>query len=88
MDAYRVDFTQRAYRQFAKVPPEIKRRLAPHLDGLTVEPRPAHAKRLAAGEELYRIRVGSYRIVYAVEDAAVLVLVVRVGHRRDVYRGL
>ena len=88
MAPYRVEFSQRAYRQFAKVPREMQRRLAPHIDALAADPRPAHARRLVTDEELYRLRVGTYRIVYAVEDEEVLVLVVRVGHRRDVYRDL
>lgn len=41
-----------------------------------------------AGDELYRIRVGAYRLVYAVEDEVLVVLVVKLGHRRDVYRDL
>jgi len=86
MSAYRIEFAPRAYRQFAKLPSGVRRRLGPHIDGLAVEPRPSGVKRLVADEELYRIRVGAYRVVYAVEEDRLVVLVVKIGHRRDTYR--
>jgi len=60
--------------------------LRPRIDALADGPRPAGAKKLKGGGELWRIRVGDYRIVYAVRDRILLVLVVRVAHRREVYR--
>lgn len=85
---YRIEFAPSAYRQFAKLSPEARRRIAPHIDALAIDPRPSGAVRLTAPEELLRIRVGVYRIVYAVEDERLVVLVLKIGHRRDVYRGL
>lgn len=85
---YRIEFAPAAVRQFSKLPHEAQRRIAPHIDALAEQPRPESAKRLVANEELWRIRVGSHRVVYAVEDERLLVLVVKLGHRRDVYRGL
>lgn len=86
MAAYRIDFAPSAYRAFAKLDPSIRRRLSPAIDVLAEEPRPPGAKRLVADEPLYRIRIGAYRVVYAIEDDALVVLVVKLGHRRDVYR--
>ncbi|MDP2183487.1 MAG: type II toxin-antitoxin system RelE/ParE family toxin [Actinomycetota bacterium] len=88
MATYRIEFAASAHRQFAKLAPDAKRRLAPEIDMLATEPRPHGAKRLATEDELYRIRVGVYRIVYAVENDLLVILVVKIGHRRDVYRGL
>lgn len=55
------------------------------IDELAHRPRPGGAKKLAGPESLYRIRVGDYRVVYQIEDRILHVLVVIVGHRRDVY---
>jgi mRNA interferase RelE/StbE len=69
-----------------KLDPQIRGRLAPHISALADEPRPVGSKRLAGSDDLYRIRVGAYRVVYRVEDDVLLVLVLKLGHRRDVYR--
>ena len=61
-------------------------RIAPKIEALADEPRPPGVKKLAGEEELYRIRVGDYRVIYAIEDAELVVLVVMVGDRKDVYR--
>ena len=82
--AYQVEFTPAAHRQFRKLNPEVQRRLAPAIDALAEDPRPASAKKLS-GTELWRIRVGDYRVIYALDDGALTVLVVRLGHRREVY---
>jgi mRNA interferase RelE/StbE len=60
-------------------------RVAKAIDALARDPRPRGATKLA-GRDDYRIRVGNYRIVYAVDDAQRLVVVARIAHRRDVYR--
>ena len=83
--SYRVDFTAGAARQLRKLPKEVRDRLASHLSALAYNPRPAGSKKLK-GEEGYRIRVGDYRILYEIHDAALWVLIVSVGHRREVYR--
>jgi mRNA interferase RelE/StbE len=56
------------------------------LDGLTVNPRPAGAHKLSGAEDVWRLRVGEYRVLYQVGDATLLVLIVKLGHRREVYR--
>jgi mRNA interferase RelE/StbE len=88
MSGYPIEFAPTAYRQFSKLDAAARKRIAPFIDALSEDPRPAGAKRLVVGEELWRVRVGIYRVVYAIEDDRLVVLVVKVGHRRDVYRGL
>jgi mRNA interferase RelE/StbE len=61
-------------------------RLRSEIDGLALNPRPAGCTKLAAKESLYRIRVGDYRVLYQVHDPASLVVVVAIGHRREIYR--
>ena len=56
------------------------------MDALAANPRPKGVKKLSGPDDLYRIRVGDYRIVYQIHDDRLIVLVVRIGHRKDVYR--
>jgi mRNA interferase RelE/StbE len=84
--AYTVAFSPSAAREFRKLAREIQHRLRPRIDALADDPRPAGAKKLKSREDLWRIRAGDYRIVYEVRNRNLLVLVVRVAHRRDVYR--
>lgn len=86
MPAYRIEFAPTAKRQFDRLSRDLKERLRPHIDALAADPRPSGVRKLAGSEGLYRIRVGDYRVIYEVRDDELLVLVVRVGHRRDVYR--
>lgn len=58
------------------------------IDGLAIEPRPKSAARLTGLRHVYRLRHGDYRIIYELHDDRLLVLVIQVGHRREVYRGL
>jgi mRNA interferase RelE/StbE len=83
---YRLAFTPRAEREFKALDRQIQRRLARHIDSLAENPYPRGIKKLAGEEELYRLRVGNYRIIYQVHRKMLLVLVVGIGHRSDVYR--
>jgi len=83
---YAVFLKPAALRELRKLPEDIRRRVAARIDALAGDPRPAGIERLQGEADFYRVRVGDYRIVYQVESKALVVLVVRVGHRRDVYR--
>jgi mRNA interferase RelE/StbE len=61
-------------------------RLRNAIDTLAENPRPAGCVKLQGAQELYRVRVGDYRIVYQIQDAMLIVLVVQIGHRREIYR--
>ena len=61
-------------------------RLIAAMRGLASQPRPPGCEKLVGPENFYRIRVGDYRIVYQVRDEVLLVLVLKIGHRREVYR--
>jgi mRNA interferase RelE/StbE len=63
-----------------------RQRIAARIRGLANDPRPPGAQKLAGHRDRYRVRQGQYRIVYSVNDAQLEVVVVKVGHRRDVYR--
>ena len=84
---YLVELSPAAARQLRKLDRPIQRRLYLRLRRLTSEPRPPGCVQLqGASGTFYRIREGTYRIIYTIEDARLVVLVVRIAHRRDVYR--
>jgi mRNA interferase RelE/StbE len=62
------------------------RRLRDAISGLAVEPRPPGYRKMQGEDDLYRIRVGDHRIIYQIQDAVLLVLVVQIGNRREIYR--
>jgi mRNA interferase RelE/StbE len=64
-----------------------RQRIVKRIAALASEPRPVGCEKLAGAEERYRVRQGQFRIVYAVDDATRTVEIVKVGHRREVYRG-
>ena len=84
--AYRVDLSPGAQRELRGSDSSIRGRILRALLDLETEPRPPGAKKLKGRGELWRIRVGDHRIVYEIRDRILVVLVVRVAHRREVYR--
>lgn len=87
MATYSVVFKTSADKALKKLPEKIQRRIALAASELADDPLPAGCVKLAGEDYLWRIRVGDYRIVYTIEDKKLIVLVVRVAHRKDVYRG-
>ena len=63
-----------------------RRRIVSRIRALASEPRPSGFQKLSGSEELYRIRQGDYRIVYTVDEDEKTVVIIKVGHRRDIYR--
>jgi mRNA interferase RelE/StbE len=85
---YRIVTTRRAAKDLAALPRAMARRIDEEILSLAEVPRPAEAVKLKGADALYRVRVGDYRIVYEVQDDVVVIVIARVGHRREVYRGL
>jgi mRNA interferase RelE/StbE len=84
---HRVTLAPSAARQLRKLDPQARRRIQAALELLAAEPRPPAATRLVGGAGEWRIRTGDYRIIYEIHDDELLILVLRIGHRREVYRG-
>ena len=84
MPAYRVEILPAAVRQLGRIDFGPRRRLDTAIRELADDPRPPGCRKLT-GAEAYRVRVGDYRILDEIEDAVLRILVVKVGHRRDVY---
>ncbi len=64
----------------------MRKRIARRIEALATEPRPSGVKKLEGEKDLYRIREGDFRIIYRIEDRILLILVLGIGNRRDVYR--
>lgn len=84
---YRIEVAPAAVRQLRKLDPHARRRVQAAVELLATEPRPPGAKKLVGGEGEWRVRTGDYRIVYEIHDEVLRVLVLAVGHRREIYRG-
>ncbi|MCA0294853.1 MAG: type II toxin-antitoxin system RelE/ParE family toxin [Actinobacteria bacterium] len=82
---YRIEIAPAALRQLRKLDRPALRRVQAAIELLAVEPRPRGAKKLVGGDGEWRVRTGDHRIVYEFHDDVLLVLVVAVGHRREVY---
>ena len=83
---YKIVFLPVARKELISLPHEIQKRIDRKIIAFADDPRPHDVKALHGGEKLYRVRVGDYRIVYKVEDKIITVIIVRVRHRKDVYR--
>ena len=86
MTVYRAEIARRAVKALAALPRKDQQRIRAAVDLLAENPRPPGCVALIGEAHAYRVRVGDYRIVYEVVDDRLVVHVVRVGHRRDVYR--
>ena len=85
---YAVEVAPAASRELRKLPGPVRDALLLRLRALRDDPRPEDAKKLSSPQNLWRIRVDEYRLLYQIRDEALLVLAVRAGHRKDVYRQL
>jgi mRNA interferase RelE/StbE len=85
---YRIEVKPQAEKALAKIPNPHRRRIARAIDALARAPRPAGCTRLAGADNACRIRVGDYRVVYEIADKVLIVYIIRVARRKDVYRGL
>lgn len=85
MASYRLLIKPSAARELEATPKADRKRLAARIGGLAATPPPPSSEKLS-GEEKYRIRQGDYRVLYLIEDASSTVTVIKIGHRREVYR--
>jgi mRNA interferase RelE/StbE len=83
---YTVQIKRSALKGLQGLPRHLQAQLRKQIDSLAENPRPSRVIKLAGDENLYRVRVGDYRVIYQIQDKALLVLVIKIGHRREVYR--
>lgn len=84
MSRYRIELRPAAVRALRELDPPVARRLQAAIALLAEDPRPPASRQLR-GLPAWRVRVGDYRVIYTIEDDVLLVVVVTLGHRRDVY---
>jgi len=85
MDEYSIVVRKSVAKDIKAIPKKDAQRIIKTIRGLAKDPRPPQSKKLS-GEEKYRLRCGAYRILYQIEDDRLVICVVRVKHRKDVYR--
>ena len=86
MTSYTIEWKRNAVKELKNLPKDAIPRILTTVEQLSQNPRPVGARKLVGSEFSYRVRVGSYRVVYSVFESVFVVEIVRVGHRKDVYR--
>ncbi len=85
---YRIEFKPTAAKAIRKLPTDVRARIQARIRTLASDPRPHNCVKLADQHGLYRVRTGDYRVIYRVQDDRLVVCVLDVGDRKDVYKGL
>lgn len=82
---YAIEILRAAQKELAKIDRQAQSRIIASIRGLATDPRPASCKKLS-GRSAWRIRIGAYRVIYEIHDNQLVVLIVTIGNRNDVYR--
>jgi mRNA interferase RelE/StbE len=86
MASYSVELTRTAEKQLRRIAKRDRSRLVEAMHGLADRPRHRGGRKLQGYDDVYRIRMGQYRIVYEILEDRVIVIVLKVGHRKDIYK--
>jgi mRNA interferase RelE/StbE len=86
MASWRIEFTRSASKDLRALDAKLVARLLTAIEALAADPHPPGSKKLASSLATHRLRVGDYRVVYEIDVGILLILVVRIRHRREVYR--
>ena len=82
---YTIFIEKTAQKDLSKIPQQYQNRIIKAIQSLAKNPRPSGSKKLS-GRDAWRIRVGNYRVIYEIHDDRLIILVVVIGHRKDIYR--
>jgi len=88
MASYRIEVSATAEKQIHKLPREDQLRVLRAIRPLASEPIPPGSRKVRGYDEVHRIRVGTYRILYRIEGRRLLIIILKIGHRREIYRSL
>lgn len=87
-ESFAIEYAPQALKELAKLDKTVARRVVKAINALGANPRPSGTRALVGYTNLWRIRVGDYRIVYTIRDSELVVLALRIAHRSDIYRNL
>ena len=87
MGTYQIEWKKTALRELKRLDRQVVPRIVAAVDSLSTQPLPAGVRKLQGSQRTYRIRVGTYRVIYELYEARLVVEVVRVRHRKDAYQG-
>ena len=86
MARYRIEISRTAEKQLTKLPQIDQKRVVNSILALADDPFPKGSRKLTGYDDMYRIRVGRYRILYSVSGRKLVIIVLKIGHRKDIYR--
>lgn len=86
MDSYRIEWKNSARKELRKLPPKTIQKIVEAIESLAEKPHPPNCRKLVGSEYTWRIRIGNYRVVYNIFSSTLIIEIVRVAHRKDVYR--
>lgn len=86
MASYRIEVSTTAERQIRKLPRVDQIRVVGLIQALGADPRPSGCRKLSGYDDVFRVRIGRYRVLYSIEDRRLIIIVLKVGDRKDVYR--
>ena len=88
MKKYKIEVSRTAEKQLKKLSKPNQIRIVKRIQQLSIDPFPEGSRKLAGFDDIYRVRVGDYRVLYSVDNGKVLIIVLKLGHRKDIYRRL
>jgi mRNA interferase RelE/StbE len=86
MASYKIEISRTAEKQLKKLPPTDQRRVAKVILTLAEDPFPRGSRKLSGYEDVFRVRVGRYLVLYSVSQKSLIIIILKIGHRKDIYR--
>ena len=86
MASYGIEISRTAEKQLRKLPRDDQQRVVNSILALAEAPRPRGSRKLSGYDDVFRIRVGSYRVLYSISGQTLVIIILKIGHRRDIYR--
>ena len=86
MDTYKIEWKRSAIKELQRLPRQMRLKVVAAVDNLSSNPYPQGVRKLVSTENSYRIRIGDYRLLYNITQHKLIIEIIRVGHRKDIYR--
>lgn len=86
--SYRIEVKKSAAKTLKKIPKADRKRIVDKIDNLAKSPPNPDITKMKGNNPFYKVRIGDYRIVYEIQDEVLLILIIKIGHRKDIYRNL